>query len=121
MSKSIQIAPKYGLYRTVKAADSGDVTDVNQGINTAHYRVANIQILPGVSDEPAVEVLFWSTEVNKFISGHIPVAFAALAAGVAWEESIETNGRIIFIRVTGTLTTGNVKVLVSGYELDHSL
>jgi len=122
MSNSIQVAPNYGLHRKgVAVVDSGNITDIRKGINCGAYRVANIQVVPlTAAGNPDVQILFWSEKASKFIRAHTDITKTGVGAGVPYEFTIECNGRIIFVFVTGTLT-GGVDVYVSGYELDHTL
>lgn len=123
MSNSAQVAPNYGLHRdNITVADVlATLTTKAHGINMGAYRLANIQIAPKTgSGNPTVDVLFWSEQLGKFIPQHTALTFAAAGAGVAWEATVESNGRIIMVALTGTLT-GGIDVLVSGYELDHTL
>lgn len=122
MSNSIQVAPNYGLHReNIAVVDAGNITNKKKGINCGAYRYANIQVVPLTgAGNPTVEVLFWSEKAGKFIKAHTALTKAGIGAGVPYEFTVECNGRIMFVFVTGTLT-GGVNVYVSGYELDHTL
>ena len=119
---SPKIAPDYGHHR--KAVEVADVlANVVRahGINMGGYRAANIQIAPVTgAGNPTVNVYFWSEGKGLFVQQHTPLLFAAVGAGLGWEATVECNGRIMFVGLTGTLT-GGVDVHVSGYELDHTL
>jgi len=122
MSGSITAAPDYGQHRKeVAVADSGSIDNKKRGINCGSYRVANIQVVPiTAAGNPDVEVLFWSEKAGKFIRAHTALTKTGVGAGVPYEFTVECNGRIMFVFVTGTLT-GGVDVYVSGFEMDHTL
>ncbi len=114
---SIQAAPVYGTHRKdVTAADAGAPTDRNKGVNTGPWSKANIQVIPTGADDPVVQVLFWSEALGAFVPDHgAGYTFAAKGAGVAWETTVEANGRIIWVQLTGTVATGT-SVYVSGSD-----
>lgn len=121
MPKFITIAPDYSSYRSgIAVADGATVTDKNLGINCGNYKTANVQIVPGASANPSTEILFWSEGAGKFVSHNsASLTFTGKGNGVGYEVSVECNGRILFVKLTGTLTTG-VDVYVSGYGLNHT-
>lgn len=121
-TNSPQIAPDYGKHRdNVSVADVlASLTTKNHGINMGGYRLANVQIVPkGGAGNPTVNVLFWSEGQGKFVPDHTALTFAALGAGLGWETTIEANGRIMMVALTGTLT-GGIDVFVSGYDAQHT-
>lgn len=119
---SIQAAPDYGLHRKkLVTADTGTITNKKRGINCGSYRFANIQVVPYTgTPNPTVEVLFWSEKASKFIHANTALSKTGIGAGVPYEFTVECNGRLMFVFVTGTLT-GGVDVYVSGYGMDHTL
>ncbi len=118
---SPKIAPDYGHHRmAVATADVLANVKKAHGMNMGGYRLANVQIAPGASGNPTVDVYFWSEALSLFVQEHTPLTFAAVGVGIGWEATIECNGRRIFVGLTGTLTSG-VDVYISGYELDHTL
>ena len=119
---SPQVAPQYGHHRVnVAAADVIANVPRGRGINMGAYRLANIQVLQTTgSGNPTVNVFFWSEAADAWVRTHTALTLAALGAGVSWEATVECNGRIMFVALTGTLT-GGVNVHVSGYDMDHTL
>jgi hypothetical protein len=115
---SPQRAPKYALYREVSAAaDSLPETQVTLGMNMGELQRALIQVIPSASANPAVAVLWWSAEAGKFIQENVALTKSGAGAGVAYEFTVEANGRIMFVAVTGGITTGDtVKICVAGFN-----
>jgi len=119
---SPQVAPNYGHHRdNVSVADVLANVKREHGINMGAYRLANVQVVPKTgAGNPTVNVYFWSEAAQAFVRAFTALAFTAVGAGVAWETSINCNGRIMFVELTGILT-GGVDVYVSGFEMDHTL
>lgn len=122
--RSPEIAPKYSLYRDlIKTVDSGPYTEEKHGVNMADYAFANIQVLAGhAADNPNIQVLYWSEELGQFIPDNTALSFTGIGAGKPYEVSVKTYGRIIFVEVTGTINgaSAGIKILVSGYGLNHT-
>ena len=121
---SPKIAPDYGHHRVdVGLADTLPETERNHGMNMGAYRKANIQVVPGPTSNPTATVLFWSSAASAFVAEHTPIVRTGMGVGVPYEFTVEPNGRIIFVALSGTVNSGAnaVNVHISGYELDHTL
>lgn len=108
--KTAKVAPDYGLYRELDAADgAGPHTDKGQGINLGGFHYAHVQVIPdgGATD---VQVMFWSEEAGQFIEQDPDIAFAAKAD--PFEFTVEARGRIMFV----ACRTNPAKVLVSAFD-----
>ncbi len=121
---SPKIAPDYGHHRK----DVGTVDVIanavrNHGINMGAYRLVNIQVVPGPTSNPTATVYWWSEAASAFVQEHTPITRAGLGVGVPYEFTVDANGRIMYVALTGTINGGAnaVNVHVSGYELDHTL
>lgn len=115
-SSSPASSPVYTIHRVVHdAADSGDVTKASRGMNFYGFRTGTVRVVPSVSAQPSVEVLFWSEEAGKFISRFPKVESGGFGAGVPFELSFAAFGGVAFLKVTGGVTTGDtVTVLMAG-------
>lgn len=125
-SRSPKMAPEYAVYRdAIKTIDGGGpYTQQEHGINMNDYRFANIQVVVGHSgDNPNIKVMFWSEEAGAFIDSNPAASSTGLGAGKSYEVTVECRGRIMLVEVTGTINASStgVKVLVSGYSLDHTV
>ena len=121
---SPQLTPDYGHHRSeVETADSLPNTTRPHGINMGSYRVANVQVVPGPTSNPTATVLWWSEAAGAFIQEHTPIVRAGVGAGVPYEFTVEPNGRIMYVALSGTINSGvnAVNVYVSGFELSNSL
>lgn len=123
MSASPASAPKFTHHRLleVNPDGAGAVTPASRGMNMAGFEVAHIQVIPSTGITPTAEVLFWSEAANKFVSEQTAISKAGPGAGIAFEFTVAVQGRVIFVKVTGTIgASKQVEVLVAGAELDHS-
>jgi hypothetical protein len=116
---SPEAAPEYALHReNVSAADTMSAVTKSQGCNASMYSYAHVQVVPDVGVNPNVAVWWWSDKANSgngaFIQEHTPIAKTGVGAGLPYEFTIEPKGRIFFVQIT--VTTGNVNVMVSGFE-----
>ena len=116
-------APRFTIHRTLTVIDgAGAITNGKRGMNMAGFEKAHIKVLPGATAAPDLEVLFWSETKGEFLSDHTPLAYAKKAVGVAWEITVEVQGRIIFVKVpNGTFPGGaTCEIQIAGAELDHA-
>lgn len=120
-SSSPSTAPVFTRHRTVKVTpDSAPITDKKRGMNMLGYEKAHIQIIPSTGITPTAEVLFWSEAASKFISEQTAISKPSPGAGVASEFTVDVQGRVIFVYITGTIgASKQVDVLIAGAELDR--
>lgn len=116
-------APKFTRHRLVKVnPDAGAITTRSRGMNMAGFKVAHIRVIPSAGITPTVDILFWSEAAGKFVQEHTAISKAAPGAGVAFDFTVDAQGRVIFAYVTGTIGAGKqVEVLVAGgADLDRA-
>ena len=108
-------APDHRLHRVVLAVDSSDSANRSQGMNMAGFRFANIQVVADAGQNPTTEAMFWCEEASKFINAHVALAKVGLGNGVAYEYTIEANGRVIWVKTT----IGTGKIFICGWDEEH--
>jgi hypothetical protein len=117
-TRSPQRAPLRALHRLLVGAsnDPAAITNVKQGMNMKGYSKCVIQVVPSGGANPALEVLFWSEELGKFISEAPANTKTAAGVDTPQEYSVDCFGRIIFVRVTAGHSAGahTTRVFVSG-------
>lgn len=120
--RSPAIAPDYVLYREVtNAADTLPETEKGHGINLGHHRFAHVQVVPSAGATGNVAVLWWSERAGKFVQEHTALAKTGVGANTPYEFTVEAQGRIMFVAVTGGIAaTQKVEILVSSYDMDHT-
>lgn len=116
-------APLYAFHKRVNAAEAGGpYTEVNHGVNMGTYAKANVQVVPdpvdGAGDLPVARILFWSAAAGQFIAPSTALTFGPPVAGVPFEFTVEANGRIMYIEITGATLDGT-DVYVSGHDDLH--
>jgi len=120
-------APKFTVHRKQLAAvdGAGAIADRRLGMNMAGFEYAVVRVVPswtGGSPSPNIEVLFWSEEAGAFIQEATTISQAAPAAKTPYDLRVPVRGRIIFVKVTGTIVGASgdrVDVLVAGDQLDR--
>lgn len=113
------LAPEYALHReAVTAADTPPETERGHGINMASYSHAHIQVVPSGGANPSVGVQWWSEVAGEFVQEHTPISRAGVGVDTAYEFTIESRGRIMFIPVTA-IAAGAVSVHVAGYNVER--
>lgn len=116
ISCSAQRAPIFTEHRTVSGAvDSGAITTRGWGMVMAEFKTAIIRVVQGAGADLTVEARFWSEEADAFISETPALQQAGPGAGIAFDYTVEVNGRILFVYVTGTIGAGAV-IQVAGAE-----
>lgn len=123
-SRSPQKAPDFQLYRIVDTiADVLPEIDVKHGINMGNYRRAIIDVKAEDGANPAVAVLFWSEATSAFVAENPAITRAGAGVDTGYQFSVECNGRIMFVAVTGGLSNAAhiATISIAGFELDHTL
>jgi hypothetical protein len=116
MTMSLTRAPEYKAHRTaVAAVDSSNPTTDSVGIQCREFQRLHVQVIPSTLCNPSVEVIFWSEAKSAFISAHTALAFAGKGAGVAYEFTVDVEGRLPFVKFT-TLAAGTCNVHVAGWR-----
>lgn len=119
IQRSPKKAPEYAEHRAkVAAVDTIASVPKEHGMNMASHEWANVQVVPGAGLTPTVAVHYWSQAAGKFVVDSDTSAKAAPGAGVPFEFSVRSNGRIMFIAVTAGAGANGVDVLVSGYDVE---
>ena len=110
------LAPTYVEHRFMDGAnDTLPIITIASGIDMSGYRRCNIQVVPDATANPTVRVQFWSVKEGAFIDDHSALAFAAKGAGVAYDLTIDCNGRRMLVAVTAGVGGGEEAwVYVSG-------
>jgi phage tail sheath gpL-like len=112
--------PAFTLHRTVEdAIDAGpDVPVVaSAGMNMKGFDEAVIQVVPkaGAAILPGIEVYQWSESAGTFVPFVAAKTATAPAVLTPYTFQTEVFGAIIWVRVTGTMTTSDVvEILVAG-------
>lgn len=115
---SPQRAPEYSLYRDgIAAADVMSAVTKKHGLNSSMYENVHIQVIPAAGVDPSVEIWWWSDVADAFIKEHTPLAYAGAGAGIPYEFTVPSKGRILFVQVTAT--TGAVKIAASGFNQEQ--
>lgn len=123
LDSSPSSAPVFTQHRLVKVTpDAGTITKASRGMNMAGFKVAHIRAIPSSGITPTITILFWSQSAGRFVQEHTTISKAAPGAGVAFDFTVDVQGRIIFAFVTGTIGAGKqVEVLVAGgADLDRA-
>lgn len=121
-TQSLSHAPEYVTHREgVTAPDAAPslLTDQKQGINSAAYLSALVQVIPTGGANPSVQILTWSDAAGKFIVQNPDLVRTGAGADVPYEFQFECRSRRFFVRVTA-IAAGSCDVYVAGHELDHA-
>lgn len=143
---SMVIAPERNLYRFLTAADdAGSRALKGNGVNCGHYLSVHFLVVPlafppgtkrpttidellalGLSaastTNPDVTLRAWNPVLSRFENFSPSVSVLGIGAGESYEFSVNAEGRIIMVELTGAPAANEaVAVLVSGYEIDHTL
>jgi hypothetical protein len=113
---SLTLAPDYIMYR--EGVDANDVianVPKSHGLNAAMYKYAHIQVVPSGGANPTMNLYWWSEHANKWIQDDTPYTVAPKGANIAYEVTINSQGRRFFIGLT-TISVGKVDVMASGFE-----
>lgn len=111
-------------YRTgIAVADSTPPNNAKVGLNTADYKTLNVHVIPGATAAPVIDVYVWSDAAGLFIKRLPVLNIAAQAVGVPYSFSIDCNGEILWLAVTGSGIDGSntVSLEVSTFGLDSTL
>jgi len=117
-------APGMFMYRSgIAAADSTPPTDQKQGLNTADYKRLNVHVIAGATAAPVLAVYVWSDAAGAFVKKLPVLGIAAQAVGVDWSTTIDCDGEILWLQVTGSGidVSNTVSLEVSAYGLDSTL
>jgi hypothetical protein len=113
-------APIFTLHRVVLDAIDAD-EDVpassSAGMNMHGFDQAAIQVVPkeGAANAPSIEVYQWSDTAASFVPFVTAKSATSPAAGTPYTYQCDVFGAIIWVRVKGTMTAGDVtEVLIAG-------
>jgi len=110
--------PDYVLYReAVATADVMSAVTRKHGCNSSMYESTHVQVVPAAGVNPNVEIWWWSEKAQAFIKEHTPITYAGVGAGIPYEFTVPSRGRIFFVQVT--VTTGNVDIAVAGFNQEQ--
>lgn len=123
ITSSPATAPVFTLHREgIAAVDAADAspTKASSGMNMAGYEKAIIHVVPKTGSPTAnIEVLVWSESAGKFVPFATAKTADMPAADTAYTFECVVEGQIIWVRVTGTISSATVDVLIAGGDLDH--
>lgn len=116
-------APVFTIHRQgIAAPDAADASPIkaSSGMNMAGYEKAIIHVVPKTgSPTPDIEVLQWSESAGKFVSFATAKSASAPGADTPYAYECDVFGSVIWVRVTGTISSATVDVLIAGAEIDH--
>lgn len=116
ISSAPQRVPNFTEHRSVSGAiDSGDITTRGWGMVMSEFKTAVIRVVPGTTANITVEARFWSEDAGKFISANPALQQAGAGAGIPFDYTVEVNGKILFVYVTGTIGNG-AKIQIAGVD-----
>ena len=114
--KKVNLASNYKLHReNVTVVDSGDITDIDLGIDCYSFEKLLIQVIPSGTANPTIEMSYWSPAAAKFISENPAVSQVGLGSNVAYEFTADVHSRIAYVKVI-TLAAGACDIYVAGYK-----
>ena len=116
MPTAIDKSPNYVLYREGLTGVDSVFDKIDKGINTSHYQTALIQVVPTTLLNPSVEIRWWSAGASAFIKEHTPITKAGVGAGVSYEFTVASHGRIMMVAITAVAGSGSAKIYVCGSE-----
>lgn len=115
INSSAQRSPIFTVHRTRTAVDAGIITTRGWGMVMAEFKTAIIRVVPTPTANITVQAMFWSASSGRFIPANPALQQAGVGAGVPYDYTIEVNGRVLFVYITGTIGTG-VTIQVAGVE-----
>lgn len=131
-------APEYQIYRFLTVADSVFNLPAT-GVCGRNYKWLNFSVVPvnvaarpkeddfsavvaATTTNPSIRVRYWQPLLKVWVKANPDVVLAGLGAGVAYEFSVQNNGRDVMIEMTSGVTASEgVVISVSAFPEQEAI